>query len=69
MSKKIVFGCWSNELHVIAQPGMCGVVCSVVFPTEVAARKHYENERSRVDGDRIIRMTVEDLGPVFGVQP
>ena len=63
--KKIAFGCWSNEMHVIAERGQAGVLHGRLFQTEKAAREFYGQQCSRIDGDRIVRVTCEDLGPVF----
>ena len=64
--KKIAFGVWRNEMST-AYPFKAGIVAQQLFTTEKAAREFFTSEynSSRVDGDRVVRFTIEDMGPVF----
>lgn len=63
--QRLVFTCWSNDSQRIGEEGQCGVIYGRLFPTEELARRYYNSKIGNftcMRGDRIVRLTVEDLG-------
>jgi len=63
-SKKIAFGCWSNDPQRINEPGQCGILHGRLFSTEKLARDFYHPGTQCDVGDVIVRITVEAISDV-----